>query len=137
MKKILLIEDDEILGRMYQKLFAFEGYSVDMATNGIEGFEKAQKLLPDLILLDVMMPRLNGIRLLKKLKSSPATQNTTVILLTNLGIQKELEKALKNGAARYIIKSDNDPKQVFVMVKEILDKTNRQIAGRNKINVEL
>lgn len=120
MAKILIVEDDEVLGRMYQKLFAYQGYQVEIAQNGLEGFKKAKAMLPDLMILDVMMPKLNGLQLLKKLKSNVSTKGITIVLLTNLGIQEELDKALKNGAIKYIIKSDNGPEKVFEMIQKLL-----------------
>jgi CheY-like chemotaxis protein len=120
MAKILIVEDDPLMSRMYQKIFTFEKYEVEMAGNGQEGLDKARSVKPTLIMLDVMMPIMNGLEVLDKLKSDPETRATPVIMLTNLAGQQDAETALAKGAVKYIIKSEHDPKQVSDMVKEVL-----------------
>lgn len=120
MAKILIVEDDSLMSRMYQKIFTFEGYEVEIATNGQEGFEKARLTKPTIILLDVMMPVLNGLQTLEKLKLDPETKTIPVIMLTNLAGQQDAETAMTKGAVKYIIKSEHEPKEVANMVKEIL-----------------
>lgn len=120
MRKILLVEDDGLMARMYQRVFSHEGYSVEVAKDGQEGWERIAKNPPDLILLDVMMPKLNGLELLAKIKENEKTKAVKVVLLTNLGVQEEIDKALKNGAVKYLAKSDHSPADVAVMVKAIL-----------------
>lgn len=131
MTKILITEDDPLMSRMYQKIFSFEGYDVVMATNGQECIEKARDIKPTLILLDVMMPVMNGLTALEKLKSDPVTKAIPVIMLTNLAGQQDAEAALAKGAVKYIIKSEHDPKEVADMVKEILaGYTRNEIPGQ-------
>jgi len=125
MAKILIVEDDPLMSRMYQKIFKFEGYDVEMAANGEEGLEKVKSAKPTLILLDVMMPKMNGLEVLEKLKADPATKTIPVVVLTNLAGQSDAEKALSMGAIKYIIKSEYEPKQVANMVKEILAGATR------------
>jgi CheY-like chemotaxis protein len=120
MAKILVVEDDPLMSRMYQKIFTFEGYDVDMASDGQEGLDKARETKPTLILLDVMMPKLNGLQVLEKLKADPETKGIPVVMLTNLAGEQDAESALTKGAIKYIIKSEHDPKEVADMVKEIL-----------------
>lgn len=120
MIKVLIIEDDLLIQRMYQKIFAFEGYDVKIASNGQEGLEIIKSDKPTIVLLDVMMPVLNGMEVLTKLKEDPDTKSIPVIMLTNLAGEKDAETALSKGAVKYIVKSDFDPKQVVDMVKEIL-----------------
>jgi CheY-like chemotaxis protein len=120
MAKILIVEDDPLMSRMYQKIFTFEGYDVEMAGNGEEGLEKARSSKPTLMLMDIMMPVMNGLQALEKLKADPETKAIPVIMLTNLAGQQDAETALSKGAIKYIIKSEYDPKQVANMVKEIL-----------------
>lgn len=120
MAKILIVEDDPLMSRMYQKIFTFEGYEVEMAGNGEEGLEKVRNSKPTLILLDVMMPKMNGLQVLEKLKADPETKGIPVIMLTNLAGQQDAETALAKGAIKYIVKSEYEPKQVASMVKEIL-----------------
>lgn len=120
MAKILIVEDDPLMSRMYQKIFTFEGYEVDMAENGEVGLEKARTSKPTLILLDVMMPKMNGLQVLEKLKSDPETKAIPVVMLTNLAGESDAETAMTKGAVKYIIKSEHEPKEVSSMVKEIL-----------------
>ena len=125
MIKILLVEDDALMIRMYRRVFTHAGYMVDIAKDGQEGWEKVKANPPDLILLDVMMPMVNGLELLKKLKADPKLKEILVVLLTNLGIQGELDKAIKEGAVEYIIKSNHPPGEVMQMIKEILNKNHK------------
>lgn len=120
MTKILIVEDDPLMSRMYQKIFKFEGFDVDFATNGEEGLEKVRLTKPTLVLLDIMMPKMNGLEVLDKLKLDPETKGIPVVMLTNLAGTQDAEAALAKGAVKYIIKSENEPKQVVAMVKEIL-----------------
>lgn len=120
MTKILIVEDDPLMSRMYQKIFKFEGYDVDFAADGEEGLDKIRSTKPTLILLDIMMPKINGLEVLTKIKQDPETKAIPVIMLTNLAGTQDAEAALTKGAVKYIIKSENEPKQVVNMVKEIL-----------------
>lgn len=120
MTKILIIEDDPLMSRMYEKIFTFEKFEVELAPDGSEGIKKVKSFKPTLILLDVMMPKMNGLEVLETLKKDDATKKIPVIMLTNLAGQKDAETALSMGAVKYIVKSEYDPKQVSDMVKEIL-----------------
>jgi CheY-like chemotaxis protein len=120
MAKVLIIEDDPLMARMYQKIFTFEKYEVEMAADGEDGLAKAATAKPTVILLDVMMPKMNGLQVLEKLKVNPQTNHIPVIMLTNLAGQQDAETALAKGAVRYIIKSEHEPKQIADMVKEII-----------------
>lgn len=91
-----------------------------MAGDGQEGIDKVRAVKPTLVLLDVMMPKMNGLEVLEKLKADPETKGIPVVMLTNLAGQQDAETALAKGAVKYIIKSEYDPKQVADMVKEIL-----------------
>jgi len=122
---ILITEDDPLMSRMYQKIFTFEGYEVVMAGNGEEGLEKTRSTKPTMILLDVMMPVMNGLEMLEKLKADPDTKKIPVIMLTNLAGQQDAETALSRGAVKYIIKSEHDPKEIADMVKEVLSGYTR------------
>ncbi len=120
MTKLLIIEDDSLMLRMYQKIFTFEKYEVDTAKDGVEGLDKAREVKPTLILLDVMMPKMNGLEVLEKLKNDEELKKIPVIMLTNLAGQQDAERALSKGAIKYIIKSEHEPKEVAAMVKEII-----------------
>jgi CheY-like chemotaxis protein len=122
MAKILLVEDDGLMSRMYGRLFAYEGYDVEVAADGEAGFVKAKEFQPDLILLDVMMPRMNGLELIQKLKEESRTRDITLVLLTNLGIQEKIDEAMRLGAAGCIIKSNHSPEEVIKLVEGFLTK---------------
>jgi CheY-like chemotaxis protein len=120
MAKILLVEDDPLMLRMYQKIFTFEKHEVEIAADGEEGLAKAQAVNPTIILLDIMMPKMNGLQVLEQLKANPATKAIPVIMLTNLAGQQDAETALSKGAVKYIIKSEYEPKQIADMVEEVI-----------------
>lgn len=121
MAKILLVDDDPLLIRMYQKKLQNDGYEVDSASDGEAGLKKVSEFEPDLILLDIMMPKLNGLEVLKKLKEETQTKNIPVILLTNVGgSDEDVERGLGLGAVAYLIKAGNRPDVVVSKVKEIL-----------------
>jgi len=120
MAKVLIVEDDPLMNRLYQKAFHFEGYEVSTAYNGEEGLKKTKEEKPTLVLLDIMMPKMNGLEYLDELKKHPEVKNTPVIVLTNLADEKDAELALTKGAVRYIIKSNLDPKKIVDIVKQIL-----------------
>ena len=120
MAKLLIIEDDPLISRLYEKIFTFEKYEVILEDNGQDGLDKARTESQTLILLDIMMPKMNGLQVLEKLKADPDLKKIPVVMLTNLAGDKDAETALAKGAVKYIIKSNQDPKQVSDMVKEIL-----------------
>lgn len=122
MAKILIIEDDPLISRMYQKIFTFENFEVDTAQDGEEGLKKIKENTPTVVLLDIMMPKLNGLQVLEQVKKDidPNVKNLPVIMLTNLAGQQDAEAALSKGAVKYIIKSEHDPKDVAQMVKEVI-----------------
>ena len=118
--QILIVEDDPLMSRMYEKIFAFEKFEVEIASDGSEGLKKVKLFNPTLVLLDVMMPKMNGLEVLEALKKDSSTKKLPVVMLTNLAGQKDAETALSMGAVKYIVKSEYDPKQVSDMVKEVL-----------------
>ncbi len=120
MSKILIIEDDPLMQRMYQKAFSFDKYEVSVAGDGVEGLDKVRSEKPTVVLLDVMMPKMNGLETLVKIKSDPEIKSIPVIMLTNLAGSADAEKALESGAVKYIVKSEQEPKEVVKMVKEII-----------------
>ena len=120
MAKILVVEDDPLISRMYQKIFGFEGFDVEMAGDGEEGWEKVKTIKPTIVLLDIMMPKMNGLQVLDKMKLDPDTKKIPVIMLTNLAGVQDAEAALAKGAIKYIVKSEHEPKEVTDMVKEII-----------------
>ncbi len=122
MKKILLIEDDPFLGEMYAAKFSQSGFKIEIAIDGKKGMERIKTSRPDLVLLDIVLPKIDGFEILKKIKKDPRTKKIPVVLLTNLGQKNEVEKGLALGADEYIIKAHFTPTAVVAKVKEILEK---------------
>lgn len=120
-KKILLIEDDEFVRDIYQETLQDASYTVETAKDGEEGITKAQAGGYSLILLDMMMPKLNGLEVLKHLKENPPkTPNDAIVLLTNLAQDPVIQEGLHLGAKAYLIKSDMNPDEFLTQVKKYL-----------------
>lgn len=119
-KKVLIVEDDSVLGSMYKIKFETNGFTVKVATNGSDGLEKAKKDDFDIILLDIIMPQLDGFSVLAELKKDAKTKEVPVIMLTNLGTEEDKKKGKEMGAVDYIVKSSLTPTQVSDKVKEFL-----------------
>ncbi|MBI5467123.1 MAG: response regulator [Candidatus Kerfeldbacteria bacterium] len=117
---LLLVEDDTFLAGMYVTKLTMEHFTVELATDGQAGLEKAKAMKPDLILLDVLLPKLNGFDVLKSLKANPATKSIPVILLTNLGQKSDVVEGLDLGAADYLIKAHFMPSEVVEKIKQHL-----------------
>lgn len=126
MTKILLIEDDPLIYRLYQKLFTLEGFEIELAENGQLGIEKLKSFHPDIILLDIMMPNMNGLEVMTQLKSEEKTKNIPVVVLTNIADMRITNMALTKGAAMFIIKSQTEPADVIASVKGVLAKSDQQ-----------
>jgi len=118
--KVLIVEDEEMLVNMYISKFEKEGFEPMKASNGKTGLELAQKENPNIILLDVIMPEMDGFMVLKELKSDAKTKNIPVIMLTNLGQDEDIKKGNELGAKDYLVKANLTPAQVVDKVKEIL-----------------
>lgn len=122
MTKILLVEDDPMIYRMYKKLFTIEGYEVEVAVNGQEGLDKLKNFKPNIILLDIMMPTMNGVEMLKKLKENPETKDIPTIVLTNMSDMRVSNEIFAHGANLSIVKSEMEPDMVISWVKSVLAK---------------
>jgi DNA-binding response OmpR family regulator len=120
MGSILIVEDDTLMLRMYQKAFGFEGFEAETAADGEEGLLKARANKPTLMLLDIMMPKKNGLEVLSEMKADENLKDVPVVVLTNLAGTQDAETALSKGAVKYIVKSEHDPKEVVDIVKGIL-----------------
>ena len=118
--KIAIIEDDQAISQMYRFKFESEDYNVETAENGKLGLELAQSMKPDIILLDLMMPEMNGDEMLKKLRATSWGKNIKVVILTNMGEQEIPEEVKKLGVSAVILKADMTPRQVAELVKEQL-----------------
>lgn len=123
MAKILIVEDDIQLSDLYLNTFNFSGFETHVAKDGLDGLSKVSDVNPDMILLDIMMPKMNGIDLLKKLKEQDATRNIPVVILSNFSDESIAKEAMAHGALAYIIKSDYEPSHIVKLVKDILNHT--------------
>ncbi|HEY5600942.1 MAG TPA: response regulator [Patescibacteria group bacterium] len=118
-RTILIIEDDFFISDMYRLLFMKKGYDVIVAGDGEEGLSKARSTKVDIILLDIMMPKMNGIDVLKALRNDKSsTKDTPVFLLTNLGQENIIKEAFKIGAQGYLMKANLLPQQVVTQVED-------------------
>lgn len=121
MPKVLLVEDDEMLHGMYTQKFKNQGYEVVSAYNGADGVKLAETEHPDVILLDVIMPKMDGFVALKKIRKGDTTAKIPVILLTNLGQEEDVRKGRELGANDYFIKANHTPQEVVDKVKALLN----------------
>lgn len=121
MIKIAIVEDDQVISQMYRIKFQSENYEVETADNGVLGLELIKAMQPDIILLDLMMPEMNGEEMLIKLRKEPWGKNIKVIILTNVG-EQELPESIKGlNVSDVILKADMTPSQVVALVKNTLD----------------
>ncbi len=120
-KKILLIEDEQILVELYQMKFENEGLNLIVAMDGEDGLMMAKKEKPDLILLDIVLPGMNGYQVLDALKADKETKNIKVYILSNLGQKEEIDQGLEGGADGYLIKANITPSQLVDSVRKVLD----------------
>lgn len=125
MPKILVAEDDFYLRDLYAELLKTEGFEVETAADGPEAFIKLKEGGFDLVLLDIMLPKIDGLQLLKKLKADPPQkENKVVVFLTNVGKDEAIKEGFKLGAAGYLLKGQLTPDQVITEVKNYLSKVS-------------
>lgn len=117
MAKIAIIEDDQAISQMYRLKFEAEGLEVETATNGKLGLELAEKMKPEIILLDLMMPEMNGDEMLSLMRKTEWGKDIKVIILTNTGEQEAPALLKELNVRRFIVKADMTPRQVAEMVK--------------------
>lgn len=120
-KRILVVEDTELLRRMYRDRLAQDGYDVVDAPDGLAALSVIRNEHFDLILLDLIMPRMGGIQVLEAVKQDPRTQAIPVVVLTNLGEEDTIERAVSLGAVDYLIKNETRPADVAEKVKLVLE----------------
>lgn len=120
--KILLVEDDPFLLSMYSTKFELENFKVITAEDGEKGLEKAKNEIPNIILLDILMPKMNGFDVLKNLKDDNNLKNIPVILLTNLNQKDEIERGLTLGADDYLIKAHFMPSEIVSKIKRVIEE---------------
>jgi DNA-binding response OmpR family regulator len=120
MKHILLVEDDPKIIEIYTPKLRQSGFKVEIVTKGSEVFKKIKEEKPDLLLLDVVLPHLNGWEILRKIKEDEKLKDLKIIVFSNLSQKKEVEKALKLGAEKYLIKAHYTPAELVEEIKEVL-----------------
>jgi two-component system chemotaxis sensor kinase CheA len=120
-KTILIVEDDSILSRMYSEKFTFEGFNVVAAKDGAEALELVKSHHLDIILLDVMLPRMSGTDFLERLRQDEKNKNIPTIALTNLAEEDEKERCLKLGVKEYLVKAMQTPEEVVQKIKQYLN----------------
>jgi DNA-binding response OmpR family regulator len=120
MPKIAIIEDDLAIAQMYRLKFEAEGYKVEIAENGKLGLALCEQMKPDLVLLDLMMPEMNGDEMLEKMRATDWGKHIKVIILTNVGEQEAPDKLKELEVCAYIVKAEMTPKQVAELAQKQL-----------------
>lgn len=119
-KKILLVEDEDFIRDLYKRQLSLAGFKTDAFGTGNEGLDAALHNQYDLILLDIMLPGMNGLDILKRIRENEKTKETPVFLLTNLGQESAMKEGTALGATEYIIKAAVTPDQIVTMAKNLL-----------------
>ena len=120
MGKVLIIEDDALIVKVFSTRLKSGGHNIFTAEDGEAGLELAKKVIPDVILLDLMLPKLSGLEVLAELKKSPETAKISVLVYSNLGRDKEIQEAKNLGAREFITKADSTPQQVVAKIESYL-----------------
>lgn len=121
-KKILLVEDDVFIRDIYYTKFSQEGFDVTTADNGLEALKKLEEMVPDVMLLDIVMPYMDGIEVLKEMKENEDWKKIPVIMLTNISEKDRLTETMQQGIDGYLIKSHFTPSEVVAKVHALLLK---------------
>lgn len=119
-QKILIVEDDKFLRELLTRKLTEAGYNVIEALDGEEGIKKIKEERPDLVLLDLILPGIDGFAVLTQMKEDPVLSSIPVIILSNLGQKQEIERGLKLGAVDYLIKAHFTPIEIVEKVKNVL-----------------
>ena len=122
-KKILIIEDEKLLRDLLQNRLIKEGYEVSTAEDGEQGLKMMEKDKPDLILLDIIMPKKSGFEVMEEMQDDPELKNILIVIISNSGQPVEIDKAKKLGAKDWLIKTEFDP-------QEVIEKVKQQIGGK-------
>lgn len=129
MKKILIVEDDQLVATAYRKRFGEAGYHVDWAPDGLEGIKMVAASKPDVVLLDLLMPRLDGIEVLKYIRTHPELKNLPVVVFSNSYMTNLVESAWRNGADQCLMKASTTPVQLFDAVNKAMEKAATRVKG--------
>jgi len=120
MTKILFIEDEEALQKSLTKALQLEGFDVLSAHDGQSGIDMTEKERPDLVLLDLILPKVDGFEVLKRIKTSPSTKEIPVIILTNLEQIQSVEKLIQYGPLNYLVKANYNLDEIIEKIREVL-----------------
>jgi DNA-binding response OmpR family regulator len=118
--KVAIIEDEPAIAHMYRLKFEAEGYKVELAEDGEVGLRLCEDMSPDIVLLDIMMPVMDGVEMLTKMRATDWGKDTKVLILTNRGKEEAPEELRSLGIHSYIVKAEMTPRQVFAKVQEAL-----------------
>lgn len=124
-KTILIVEDDKFLRELIARKLLDEGYEVSEAVDGNEGIKKVKETKPNLVLLDLILPGIDGFAVLSQMKDDPVLASIPVIILSNLGQKEDVEKGLKLGAVDYLIKAHFAPDEIIEKIEKVFDKTKK------------
>ncbi len=119
-KRIVLVEDDQFISNMYVTKLQITGFDIKHAEDGDVGIELIRQEKPDLVLLDILMPRKSGFEVLEEMKADPTLKDIPVILLTNLSQKEDVDRGLQLGAKDYLIKAHFTPKEVVEKINKVL-----------------
>jgi PleD family two-component response regulator len=122
MAKVLIVEDDQTINSAYRQILTKEGHDVEIAFNGEEALSVVEKFRPDIILLDILMPKVNGLEFLEQYDVLHKHKDTIVVILSNLGMDEEIRRAMELGAYKYIIKAHMGPSELAVLVNHLMNK---------------
>jgi CheY-like chemotaxis protein len=120
MAKILIIEDDATLQSAYETVLKIEGHEVSVAADGLDGLDRVQKQQPEIILLDMLLPRMNGLEFLRAYNLASSDKKTKIIVFSNMSVPSDVKAAMKLGATKYLTKSSFTPKEIADIIKEVI-----------------
>jgi len=127
---LLIVEDEVTLAQMYTTKLEKEGFLVEVAHDGQEGFAMMKSERPSLVLMDILMPNFDGLEALSRAKADPDTRHIPIIVLTNMSDTAYVDRAMKEGAAGYVVKTETTPGEMIGMIKNVLklpkSKTKRE-----------
>jgi len=129
MNKILIVEDDQIVANIYRNKFSIEGFQVEVALDGNVGLELMRSFRPDAVILDLVLPKITGVEVMKKIRSEPCFEKLPVIVLSNTYLTGMLQEAWKAGATKCLSKANCTPKQVIEIVRSELSENGKPTGG--------
>jgi two-component system, OmpR family, alkaline phosphatase synthesis response regulator PhoP len=119
---ILIVEDEPVFRLIYRGVFEHDGYEVLEAVDGENGWEMAVEKKPDMILLDLILPKISGYEVLQRIRKEESLKETPVVIFSIMGAEKDIQKALELGANYYRVKGSNSPRDILIEINSIFDK---------------